>query len=505
MATWLKESVGGYFDNPVATRDLRVHFRNGRIVILLVLYALFVSLMAQLSIGNIQSYPGSIASAQRELVTAYFSLTGLIFGLVSLVSAMSAAFSVVSERQRKAMDLVFSAPFSARRYVLGKVISGVRYSAILIAMSLPAMAALVVAGGATTLDVLLHCALILASSTFFTAVGVAFASYAKNFIAPLAMTLVVAFVWSVTLLTLSQSLRVVSSISAPSVVPTAFPFVSCLGLLTPGLGAVSPTQPVQVYGFTTQAWIPALVVVLLAIRFAIVAATTGLEFPIGKAARTLRVHGLVYVFVLGLIIAAAIVPPTSSFGDMYQYSQLASRIFAPVLITTLYTAPFGSDRMNQPPDRTAFTFKKILWPYSTNALAYGLLLCAAWWVPFLALASHARNGIGLTFIFHSCLITGFFVALLRCYSHLTKTTEKAKGFLVLTLLFMVALSVGFAGDGTALRLVQEGSFSVYDLALIRPWLGYTQDSFNFLPVHLILLSVATATLFYAAEKRSRRG
>jgi hypothetical protein len=143
--------------NASSMRDFRVQLRGSRSVLLFGAYLLSLITIALLvyssAIRNGTSV--SIVEAQSSLQSFYATVIGLLGGMICLVTPALCATSILTERQRKSLDLVFSAPVSPKYYLVGKMLSSYRYIWMLLVLSLPVTAACVVLGGATWRDVLL--------------------------------------------------------------------------------------------------------------------------------------------------------------------------------------------------------------------------------------------------------------------------------------------------------------------------------------------------------------
>lgn len=509
ISGWLKETWGGYRDNPVTLRDFRVQFRNGRTVTLLIIYTILLTFIAFASYSGATSRSGvGIAEVQSNLTATYGGIMVCLYVLVCTISAFSAAFSVTAERQRKALDLVFSAPFSPRRYVLGKVLSGLRYAGILIALALPAMTTMVVAGGATVEDILLHALLLAANAFAWCAVGVAFAGNSRNFILPLAATSGAAFFWNIFAAATSSAAQF-SAIgigfagagggSAPTGGQTVDWFYS-LASTGVALGFSTPSQPVNILGLVIPAWIPALLVLALITRFAVVAAAASLEYPPGRSSIWLRVHGIGYVLILSTLLAITLPVAAANFNQARTFTIIASVCFLPILLSLFYTAPFGPDKEAKHPDRTAFDWKATLEGKSTSALPYVLALAAAWWIPLLAFRDYMREPHGLMVAFHSFVFASFWLLAVRYGSYLFKSAVmgRVSAFMIAagSVVFTVVASVAATINTNLSSMV----FTVMDLTPIRPWFGYDEFSTYMAWVHIIVLTLLTILGFWQMER-----
>lgn len=506
VGAWLKETLGGYKDNPVTLRDFRVQFRNARTVTLLIIYTILLTLIAFASYSAATDNQGvPISQIQSTLTSTYGSILVCLYVLVCAISAFSAAFSVTAERQRKALDLVFSAPFSPRRYVLGKVLSGLRYAGILIALALPAMTTMVAAGGATVEDILLHALLLAANAFAWCAVGVAFAGNSKNFIVPLAAASGAALFWNVFGAAISSAAQysAMSGMTMAGVPVTGDQSVdwyysfACTGV---GLGFSSPNQLVNIFGMGVPAWIPALVILALLTRFAVVSAAASLEFPPGRSSVWLRIHGIGYTALISVILALALPPLAGSFSESRTLTILISIAFLPLLLSLFYTAPFGPDKEARLPDRTAFDWKGILQGKSTSALPFTWALAAAWWLPFLLTKDYVRTPHGLMVMVHTFIFASFWLLVMRYGCYLFRTAMMGRVTIVMTVAGAVVFTVVASVAVTINSSVNDLAFTVMDLTPIRPWYGYEEFSTNMAWVHIVILALVTALGYWHMEK-----
>ncbi len=502
LSEWLKESFGGYRDNPVTLRDFRVQFRNGRTAALLIIYTLILTLIAYASYsGATENFGTEISEIQSTLTGIYGSILVCLYVLVCTISAYSAAFSVTSERQRKALDLVFSAPFSPRRYVLGKVLGGLRYAGILIALALPAMTTMAAVGGATVEDVLLH-ALLLAGNAFaWCAVGVAFAGHSKNFILPFAAATGTAFFWNIFAWGTSSAAQysAMGSMSAGAGRGQTVDWYYSLASTGLGLGFNTPSQTVNLFGLAVPAWIPALLILSLIARFAMVAAAAALEFPPGRSSVWLRLHGIGYVALLSTLLAVSVPATASSFAESRSWTILAACAFLPFLFILFYTAPFGPDKEAKTPDRTSFEWKAVLRGSSTSALPYMWIVTAAWWLPWFALKTYVREPHGFMLAFHSLVFASFWLLVMRYASYLFKTAVMGRAATFMLVAGAFILTAVASVGANIYSNFSSLTFSVMDITPVRPWLGIDEPSTYMALIHIAVLTLITALGYWHLE------
>jgi ABC-type transport system involved in multi-copper enzyme maturation permease subunit len=152
----LEEVKETYVANPVATRSFRTQMRGRKAPILWGLYAAIVvlaaSLMYSLAIANGAAGIGEI---QARLAILNGMMLTLLAVAVTLVAPAISVSQVVSEYDRRSMDLILSSPLSLRAFFLGKLISSWRVVWMILLLALPVSSMSLVMGGSTLFDVLL--------------------------------------------------------------------------------------------------------------------------------------------------------------------------------------------------------------------------------------------------------------------------------------------------------------------------------------------------------------
>ncbi len=498
---WIKETVAAYRGNPVALRDFRVQFRNSRVVVLLLIYTALLTLIAYTAYSMSRSSSGeSISAIQSSLNGTYAGILAALYVMVSAISAFSSGFSVIAERNRKALDLVFSAPFSPRRYVIGKMISGLRYAGILIVLALPALSTMVAAGGATVEDILLHAVLLAANAMAWSSIGIAFASCSRNFMLPLAVTTLAAVVWNYLAVVLgwvfSMSMIGFMAPGSGSSVPN---WLASLSLCSGAIGSFVPTQTVDLFSLMVPAWAPALVILLLLTRLGVAGATAALEYPVIRAGFWFRVTGAVYALGLSTMVAFSLPSSLSGFNQVRAASVSLSVFCLLGLFTLFFTAPFGPDKEQKNPDRTGLDFKAIFHPRSSSALPFTLLLLVCWWAPFLVAHNYLREPHSLLIIGHTFVFFFFWLAILRLFSLIFKTAALARVlaivlFAVLSVAALMISVIWFSNYGSEMT-----GLSVIDFSFVRPWLGGSEAEAMAAWVHVLVLAVLSVLVFSAVE------
>jgi hypothetical protein len=197
FTTWMRSNLSTYLDNATSRRDYRAQLRGSRAIVLWTIY-----LMALISIGmlnyasSVTSGEVSIVEAQRSLQDFYRLIMYLLAGMVVLVAPALAATAIVIEKERRSLDLVFSAPVKPKSLLVGKMISAYRYTWMLLVLALPITAVCVVLGGATWSEVLATYALLSLHALLYSAIGLTISSIANKPVGALVWTYIAIGIYS---------------------------------------------------------------------------------------------------------------------------------------------------------------------------------------------------------------------------------------------------------------------------------------------------------------------
>jgi hypothetical protein len=289
VAAWVQENIATYTGNATAQRDFRVQLRGGRSVLLFSLYLGLLILVGMFVYSQTASLDEiSVVEAQDRLRGFYEVIMMLLGATVILVAPALTATTVVLEKQRKSLDLVFSAPVLPKYYLVGKMISSFRYTWMLLVLALPVTATCVVLGGASWSDVLVSYILLSMHALMLTAAALLMSTLAPKPVS--------AIVWSYSI---AIFYLVITSMFG------AFAAFGPTGRETPFLSALNPffvTRVADTYTMIFSAevpnWILVVVFSVLISKLFILTAGSVLA-PFGsKDVPSLRIHMLVYTIAL---------------------------------------------------------------------------------------------------------------------------------------------------------------------------------------------------------------
>lgn len=328
----LYEGIDPYLGNPTAKRDLRVQLRGNRAVILFTVYlVVFTGFLMLFYSNNIESNGSTVnlARAQSQLQGFYYFTLAMLGIAITLIATAMGAFSIVVEKQRRSLDLVFSAPTTPRQYLIGKLLSSYRYVWLLLMLSLPFCAVSVSLGGVTWGELFITAILFSVYGLVCVAFGMLFSTMLTKSLPTLVWSYlsIIGFISFSSFITVSLGPRTGSSFANPFA-PTPFAFFQIAREAYPIFG-------VQIPAFLITVFVQFILIGFLSLVSAVQLA------PSDQAAiRKLRIAGLVLTSILGIalsnVLGNAVSSTTAAFGasivSVQSTPMYFSRAFSPLII-----------------------------------------------------------------------------------------------------------------------------------------------------------------------------
>jgi hypothetical protein len=229
----------------------------------------------------------------------YTSVIAMLGMVVVLAAPALTATSVTVERQRRSLELIFSAPVTPRYFLVGKLLSTLRYTAMLVILALPVLSVCVVLGGATWSDVLVTVSLLLMASVCFSSIGLLISTVCQSLVTSTLVTFVVSglYLLLTTILSTAGGSAYMFGSRTPPVTE-----LSWLPAINPFTATIGNTSSLF-FGITVPSWMVALVWTLLFSRILILSAESILTQYGSKETRQLRIGGLIAAGVVGLLTA----------------------------------------------------------------------------------------------------------------------------------------------------------------------------------------------------------
>lgn len=316
--------------NAQSTRDYRSQLRSSKTIWIWAAYLGLLILFATISYSStVSGGRQSVASIQNQLWQLYTTLISILGFVILIFSPALTAFAIVQERDRKSLDLIFSAPVEPKYLLVGKMMSSFRYVWMLLILALPVTSICVVMGGATWMDVLGAYVALSGMGLIVTSIGLLISTLAGSVTAALVSTLVaVGGYFLIVILLVSE---VMMSASSPMMGRSGndAPFVLAMQPIDLGNSVQTTTQ---IFGTSVPNWIVAFAVSLLISRLFLLGAGSALS-PYGSAdTKGLRIYGLVYLGILGFLLAKSTSNLGMTLGSMSSSGSGMTKIQA-VLLT----------------------------------------------------------------------------------------------------------------------------------------------------------------------------
>ncbi len=358
--TWIAGIRRTYLGNATATRDMRVQLRGSRAAVLFSIYLVimtFVLLMVySQSLANGQN---SLAAVQSSLQSFYYTTLGALAVVITLVAPNMGAFAIVSEKQRRSLDLVFSAPTEPKYYLVGKLISSYRFVWLLLVLSLPFCAVSVTLGGTTWSQLFI-------TFLLYSMYGLVCVSFGL-LMSTLCNKVLPAIIW--TYAALGCYLMFTAMLfAAGSASRGSMTNINPVFSLNPICYSFIADQVWPVFGKEIPTWILSILMHLLVVKFIILAAGSMIAPGNSKEIRGLRIHSLIYSSGLCFLFSMSMAPfflsilgtgAATTFGSLrgeealqvYYGRALFSLLFGLGIIVVPYLASFGfNDLRRHRPD-----------------------------------------------------------------------------------------------------------------------------------------------------------
>ena len=488
MGNWIASNFRCYLGNAISTRDYRVQLRGNRPILLWGLYLVVLIGFTMLFYSNAAGRgESSIVIIQNELKGVYQAIMILLAAVILLVSPALTAGSVVMERQRRSLDLVFSAPVSTKYYLVGKVLSSYRYVWMLLVLALPVTAACVVLGGATWSDVIAAYIILSFNALVYTAIAMLFSTLAQKPVA--------AVVWSYAA-TIGYSI-------ITGVVGTATLASSFMGAPTQEalfIGTLNPFPVVQTAPTFTMIgntevpnWVLGGIVSILFCKILVLAAASAMSGYGSKETISVRIHGILYAFLVAALSALATGSPTSigPSGDAFFVDVIFAVTVAPLAILSIFMTCYGDDGERRYWRDGLFRIRMMLVGTPSGALPYILSIIAAAYAGYFcpySLSSSIFDGPTLAFAFWLTSFMMFMWALGRASSSLTKSLRSARTLHFAFIVLLVILPAPF------FAMTSVGGTPSWELYILAPMTG--PASYSAAVLYGVLMLIASAFCLY---------
>lgn len=513
IGAWFRANIGCYFGNAATMRDFRVQLRGNRAILLWAFYLLvLIGFTMIVYTGNAGGSQTSIVNAQRTLREFYQSVMILLAVMINLISPALTAGSIVMERQRRSLDLVFSAPVTPKYYLVGKMLSSYRYVWMLLILSLPVTSACVVLGGATWSDVIAAYIILSFNALIYTAIALLLSTLSRQPVA--------AIVWS-------YSAAIGYSFLTAGIAGSAA-FSSMSGysrtLEAPFLVTLNPYFVVQaaptfttVYGYEVPNWLLGAITAVLFSKILLLAAGSAMSNFGAAETKSLRIHGLIYSFLSAALIAYSTSPIWASVASMggrptttsaplgwsYAIDLMFGWMTAPLAVFVAFLTCYGSDSERKYWSDGMLRIRNVFTGTPSGGLPYLLGMVVAiyagiWFVHSLLGAASPSPSI----LFWSLSFWTFMWSLGRFSSSFNLGLRAARSLHFTLIMALIALPVPFF---SAMGAFSSSNSGIWDLYILRPLIGSDDNRSLGLVYGMMMLAGALLVTYTAETNASRKG
>lgn len=164
--------------NPIVEKELKTKMRGWKSPILITVYLLIISAIGCISLygvtlRNYQFFPSSVTDI-------FIAVSVTQFIIILIICPALTATSISGERERQTLDLLLCTDFSARKIIIGKIISSIVHVTFLLILSLPLLGVAILFGGITIWDILRLFSFYIMTSLMVASIGIFYSSIFKK-------------------------------------------------------------------------------------------------------------------------------------------------------------------------------------------------------------------------------------------------------------------------------------------------------------------------------------
>lgn len=514
IGTWLRGNLSCYFGNAATMRDFRVQLRGTRAILLWAFYLLvLIGFTMIVYSGSSNGSQSSIVAAQRTLREFYQSVMILLAVMINLISPALTAGSIVMERQRRSLDLVFSAPVTPKYYLVGKMLSSYRYVWMLLILSLPVTSACVVLGGATWSDVIAAYIILSFNALIYTAIALLLSTLSRQPVAAIVWSYVAAIGYSFFTAGIAGS-SAIASITGMGGRTLEAPFLVTLNPYFVVQGAPTFTT---MFGKEIPNWVLGGIAAVLFSKILLLAAGSAMSNFGAAETKSLRVHGLIYSF----LTAALITYSTSSIWAMagtmgrspatsaaaysaswhYAIDLMFGWLTAPLVVFVTFLTCYGSDAERKYWSDGVLRIRNILTGTPSGGLPFLLAMVGALYVGIVFVNSQlSTSGPSLAILFWAISFWAFMWSLGRFASSFNLGLRAARSLHFTLMMALIALPVPFF---SAMGAFSSSNAGIWDLYILRPLIG-SEDNRSLALVYGMMMLAGTLLVTYTAETNASR-
>ena len=227
-------------ENPLLVKELRSRMRGARAYWILLAYLTVLGIALVLTYANWR-WRAEVEGEAFAIGRAFFETLFFVqIGLVCLIAPGLTAGTITVEKEQRSYDLLAVTPMKARSIIIGKLISAISFSVLLVTCSLPLVSVCFLLGGVSPGEVFFAYVVLLMAAVTYGSIGMMWSAVSRNTAtATVATYLTVAIVFLGTMPLVDYSAR--------------------LQALNPAGAFLYVVSPEKYFALTVPAWVPSLI------------------------------------------------------------------------------------------------------------------------------------------------------------------------------------------------------------------------------------------------------
>jgi ABC-type transport system involved in multi-copper enzyme maturation permease subunit len=190
--------------NPILKREVTSKTRSWKFTGMITLYGLVLSFFSLIFFESINR--GNNMINLNAINGIFISLIVFIYFIICFVSPALTSSSINSEKTSRTLDLLICAPISARKIIIGKILSSLVSVIYLLIVTMPLFSLLFMFGGLSILDILIFMLYFLLATLYYGSIGVLFSSLFNKIAVSTVMSYIVIFFLNIATMIISMGI-----------------------------------------------------------------------------------------------------------------------------------------------------------------------------------------------------------------------------------------------------------------------------------------------------------
>gem|GEM_PF-4026839 len=254
----VQNKIIGLMNNPIVKREIKQTFRKAKIFWMLAVYLFALAGTSFMILGNVTS----IYDAYNPMLPSimYFVILGMQMLLLTLITPINTSTAISGEKERQTFDLLIITKTSMYDIIMGKLLSSLMITGIMIILSMPVYAVVFYYGGVSVIQFLLNQVYLLCYAAMIGSLGIVFSATMKKSTAASTATIALIFamtigVWMALGMFALMAMALTRSDTVGKVVCTLFtfnPIISFISMVDSQMGTTVSWEILDNVGYTFE-------------------------------------------------------------------------------------------------------------------------------------------------------------------------------------------------------------------------------------------------------------